>query len=285
VNQNVKPEPETTSCPDKDAAQATRTPKESKGVPIKVDNRLEKITSAIRAISFAIAIVGSEWATSWAKSQQIKAPWLPPAVALVTVVIGYLGVEYILSLVFETQRWLRGLLVGRQFIEGKWFVSFWVGDKLVAVGITDIEARRGSVCFTGEDYMTEEAGGGQTIVMKGGKGHYITDLAELEWPRIKYKYSYFQSGEESAVEGYGEAQFVEERRRPNKYSGRFRELGSARVTYYEGWRITNNFLLKRLEKEPLTRRDEVRTFFSDPMDPMKKERGESSPGGAAPTSG
>jgi hypothetical protein len=217
------------------------------------------VDQTINSIILAASVVASQQAAWWVEKRLAPAPsWLPSVVSLVIVGCGFYALRFVFESLFNNLRWLRHLLLGRQFIEGDWFIRFKVEGNPVAIGVTHIESTGEGVRFSGEDFQCKGEGQEQGE----GQGHYLTDLAILDWPRIKYKYSYHQTAEEHSSQGYGEAQFFEENRRTDKYSGIFFELLGKRVTYYEGWRVSKKEHVDGL-KRPETWRKTVQDFFDN----------------------
>jgi hypothetical protein len=165
-----------------------------------MDN-LKRLTRAIHAISLTASVLAAELGASWVEEHVHDGkPWLPLVVAVVIVIYASHSIQDLLELLLENSDTLRRRLLRRQFIEGTWFVIFFVNEKPRSFGITRIEYDGASVRFSGEDFLVE----------KEGRGHYLTDFTLLNWPKLKYKYTYQVSdSKEVSRQGYGEAQFLE----------------------------------------------------------------------------
>jgi len=173
-------------------------------------DRLSKISQVTQALSLATVAVVGQQVSSWMEKQKIFPDWLPPLVALLIVVAGLQILQALLESLFDSSRPLRRLLLGNQFIEGIWFDLAQADDRPTIVGVARIVVLGAHVRFYGDDFSVDGT----------RQGHYISDYASLEWPKLKYKYTYHVSGtEQLSNQGFGEAQFLTRSGPPHQYVG------------------------------------------------------------------
>jgi hypothetical protein len=157
-----------------------------------------------------------------------------------------------LELTFDSSRILRRLFLGKQLIEGTWLDLLKRGTDPVGYGFSRLEYDGSSVRLGGEDFLLDGT----------AQGHYQADLVELEWPKIRYKYTY-QSSADAGVssQGYGEAQFIERDGPPTHYVGFFFDLVEGKRISFEGWRVTDRALLSELD-DVAARRSAIVAYFA-----------------------
>ena len=234
-------------------------------------DRLEKISQVTQTLSLATSAVVGQQVSSWMERQKAFPAWLPPLAALLIVVVGLHVLQALLETLFSSLKPLRRLLLGNQFIEGIWFDLSQADGRPIVVGIARIMLAGSTVRFYGDDFSVDGT----------RQGHYMSDYASLEWPKLKYKYTYHVSGtRQLSNQGFGEAQFLARGGPPQQYVGfHFDILEGQRVTY-EGWRIEDRSILDKLDN-PNTRRKVVLEFFRVRLEEAKGVQGAHNQGGPA----
>lgn len=224
-------------------------------------DRLNKIAQITQTLSLAASAAVGQQVSSWLEKQKTFSPWLPPLVALLIVVVGLHLLQSLLENIFDSSRTLRRLLLGHQFIEGTWFDLSLADDRPPIVGIARILFSGSTVRFYGDDFSVDGT----------RQGHYMSDYASLEWPKLKYKYTYHVSGtRQLSNQGFGEAQFLTHGGPSQQYVGfHFDILEGLRVTY-EGWKIEDQQILDKLDN-PNTRREVVLEFFRPRLEELTRK--------------
>lgn len=220
-----------------------------------MDN-LKRLTRAIHAISLTASVLAAELGASWVEEHVQNGErrhWLPLVVAVVVVIYASHSIQDLLELLLENSKTLRRRLLGRQFIEGTWFIIFLVNEKPRSFGITRIEFAGTSVRFSGEDFLVE----------KEGRGHYLTDFTLLDWPKLKYKYTYQVSdSKEISRQGYGEAQFLEiDDGPPKEFDGFFFELLEGERVTFAGRLVESDEDKAKVNDNLKTRRAAAEDYF------------------------
>jgi hypothetical protein len=226
---------------------------------VEIMDRLKRLTRAIHTISLTASVLVAELGASWVvehfqdENDRYDRHLLPLVVAVVIVIYASHTIQDLLEFLLESSTRLRRRLLGRQYIEGTWFVIFLVNEKPRSFGITRIELAGTSVQFSGEDFL----------VGKEGRGHYLTDFTLLDWPKLKYKYTYQVSdSREISHQGYGEAQFLGvDGSSPLEFEGFFFELIEGQRVTFIGRRVDSD-QMKQVNDNPRARRATVENYFT-----------------------
>ena len=225
-------------------------------------DKLKRLSQVIVSMSLAFSAVIAQQASSWVESQAASPAWLPPVVALAIVSGGSYVLRLVLEIVFESSRWLRRLLLGRQFVEGTWFDLSVEDGQPIIVGVSRVEFSGTTVRFSGEDFAVDGT----------RQGHYLADLTSLEWPKLKYKYTYHVSdAPQLSKQGYGEAQFIERDGPPKEYVGFYFELLVGKRVTYEGWRVEDPEILAQLD-DRVRRRHVIKNFLRPRFEEVAEKR-------------
>ncbi|MCO6437311.1 MAG: hypothetical protein J5J06_09520 [Phycisphaerae bacterium] len=130
-------------------------------------------------------------------------------------------------------------------------------DKVIGTGITRIQPDGQSVIISGED--DSEA---------GAMGRYTTELHTLGWPCVGYMYRYSRSDTDGTASGLVEMQFEPRSGPPRRYTGDYVDPTDGRKVTFEGWRIEDRDLLRRID-DPAERTEAMRLFW-DRVDAARK---------------
>lgn len=142
--------------------------------------RLALIVRVAAVCGGTLGLVLSNYATNWLSSY--KLPFSPPALALVALAIVVISAEALKEtseLLFSNMRPLRRLVLGRQYVEGSWIDVAYAGGKPVSIGIIRIEPDGTGVRISGELFNLNGS----------PRGTFRSEIAEISWPTIRYKYS------------------------------------------------------------------------------------------------
>jgi len=214
-------------------------------------DKLKRLPQFIISISLAISAVLAQQAASWVEKQKTAPGWLPAIVALLIIGGGSYALRLFLELFLDSSKRLRKFILGRQFIEGTWLDISKAEGQPIIIAVSRIEFAGSSVRFAGEDFSMDTR----------RRGHYLTDIAWLDWPRLKYKYTYQVSDAcQISNQGYGEKLFIERDGLPREYVGFYFDLLEGKRVTYEGWRVEDPALLRQLD-DPKTRRQAAIDFF------------------------
>lgn len=214
-------------------------------------DRLKRMHRLSLAISIGVGVVIGQKASVWVE-QYYKSVWLSPLVALIIFAICFQFLTYLLENLFDGSKRLRKILLGRQFVEGTWLDLMSKEAKPFSYGISYIKSfELSSLRISGEDFDLEG----------NNCGHYYSDLIKVEWPTIKYTYTYqHSSNPQLSCQGLGELQFIEREGPPNRYRGSFFDILEGKRNTFEGWKVKDSKLLNQLDN-PNTQKEAILNFF------------------------
>lgn len=193
---------------------------------------MERLRTVVRiagaggvAVGALLANQESSWLTSFSLPE-----WFPPIVALAIIF-------FFAEVIRETAEWLVGnlqflrrLLLGRAFVEGTWIDVAYIDDRPVAAGIVRIEPASLGLRLSGEVFDLDGR----------PNGSFRSELADLFWPTLCYKYSAVRSESPTHddFQGYSEIQFAERDGKSMRYQGYYCDLFQGRRIDVVGARLS-----------------------------------------------
>ena len=216
---------------------------------------LKRFERCMSAIGVALFVVVSDLLGFTAKAQTV--PLAASALlSLAGVTASYLLFRFVAEGLVHHCRWLRKALLGKRFIEGIWREIVIPAKKEIPsyVSITCIayDHQSNSLRYSGENFTTD----GFPL------GTFKSDMVVLDWPDVKFKYTWRRPQPGQTSEGYGEFCLFDTGSSPRFYDGFFKDLSDGSQSVFLGWRVA-----VRSEARNLA------TALNDPksvVDPMRK---------------
>ena len=199
--------------------------------------KLATFSKIISTIGVAGGVVVSNSIIGWLNSKSLPL-WFTLSIGIVIVAIFYglfsEGSKYLVS----SSVFFRRVILGRKFVEGTWMDIVNTDGLLTFVGVLRVEFDEFALRLSGENFD----GNGNA------KGTFKSEMAVLDWPVLKYKYtSTCHESKKSHSEGYGELHFIERDGEPKRYQGFFMDLNEVLRKETYGWKVTNVDNLEKLD--------------------------------------
>ncbi len=146
---------------------------------------------------------------------------------------------------------LRKFVLGEQYIEGVWIDRVQSGGGMEFFGLINISPDDEKLCFSVEN--VDRTG--------GGSGRLVAKQIQMEWPTIVFK-SEGNSREPKYNEGIVSLQFEGIQGVPNRFSGGCLDKNLIPPVVIEGWRITDEDMLKDLQ-DPEKRKQSLQKLIAN----------------------
>jgi len=192
-------------------------------------NRYKQIPQFAMSLGVGVSAVFAAWTAKWLK--QFSLPdWFVLLTILLTTGFGGWFITTAFRYLFESSKWVRRRLLGRQFVEGTWFIEIRLNNELTGFAVSRIEADGTSLRWSGEHYDLE----GQILGSVKGK------VIEIDWPKIRYSYESDRDDPNNLHrEGYGERTFMEQDGPPVGFNGQFIDHLSGEKKRTRAWKVKN----------------------------------------------
>ena len=214
----------------------------------------KRISSIASAFGVSSGVVVARSASKWLENQDIDEVLILAISIAIVAILTQVTRIFVRSLV-ENTKLGRRLILGRQYIEGVWIDLVQEGGEPKAVGLTRINIIEGELKISGDDYDID---GLHT-------GHYVCDFHYVDWPRIRYVYSYQYSDDDNIIkQGLGEFLFDDTGISPIRYSGHFFDIQGGKRFRFEGWKLKDRKKLKEL-RTPKGRIDLVKDWYAEKL--------------------
>ncbi len=219
-------------------------------------HRLEKASRYVSAVGVGVGVVIAHVAHKFVIEPEVSGSILVIVAGVIVV-----GTSELLRVFCDTWLlnlpWIRRRILGPYYVEGTWVDRMKKGGKVIATGVTKIEANDQSIIISGVDESEDRA-----------TGRYTTELHTLGWPCVGYMYRYSRSDTDSTASGLVEMQFEPGSGPPKRYSGDYLDPTDGRKISFEGWRIEDPDLLRELD-DPVERKKAI-LFFWERVDVAHK---------------
>lgn len=205
----------------------------------------------------AVAVGAGAW-TGQQVSQFLTTLETGPFAASLGLVIAAIGtygvVHWFVRDIFLNWTWLRRLLLGSRFVEGKWINLLVVDNRIVSVGVIHVRACGDSVSLDGCD-----------IGMDGViRSTFKSRVVEMDWPHCSYLYDAERSFKDvPRSSGVGHWEFIQiAGKRFTRIKGNFVDSFDGQRNDFGGWLEENPDILIGLEDEA-SRLTTVREIIRD----------------------
>jgi hypothetical protein len=194
-------------------------------------NRFERLATLATAVGIGVGVVIASASRAMLTRHQIPSAYVTAIDALV-ITVASLAVRLLTEEVALNWRFVRKLLLRRQFVEGTWIDVVQRDGAPSVIGIVRFEPSGSFISYSGEN-----------LDVRTGAylGHFSTEMVANAWPRIRFKYTAFDhaSSSDPFVQGFGELQFLGEMRYPDRYVGYCIDSLRGQRHLIEGRRITD----------------------------------------------
>ena len=211
-------------------------------------HRLKIANRHVSAVGVGTGVVIAHVANKWIIKSEV-----PDSILVIVAVIIIVVTTELLRFLFDSclLNWppIRRLILGRYYVEGTWLDRMKKDNKMIAIGVTRIQADDQSIMISGGDESED-----------GATGRYNTELHSLGWPCVGYMYRYSRSDADNTASGLVEMQFEPRGGPPKRYSGDYLDPTDGRKISFEGWRIEDPDLLRELD-DPVERKKAIRLFW------------------------
>ncbi len=177
-------------------------------------NRYKAVSGFAQVVGTSSGVISSRYAADLAAGINQKTAFVL-IIAVVSFYIISKATNFLFDFAFDHIRFLRRILLGRTYIEGKWFEIISQDDQVLSVGISEFRPDGYGVAFSGAVFDFQ--------------GHlketYCSDIADLNWPTLCVKHSNKSTRKDiPRLEGYGELQFDYRPGKALTYKGFFTHL-------------------------------------------------------------
>lgn len=201
---------------------------------------MKRLSIFVRLIAIsggAIGVVLSNGATSWLKPFGFPG-WFPNLIALLIVAASTELLKEGADFAVSASQPLRRILLRRQFIEGSWLDIAYKDGEPYSIGIIRIEPEGTSIRVSGELFDLQ----GEP------KGIFRSEMTNVQWPVLRYKYSAVRSSisQRDDFQGYTELQFAERDGIPLRFQGYYCDFLQGDRCDVRAMRLQNEEELKQL---------------------------------------
>ena len=222
-------------------------------------NELKRFERFVSGLGVALFVVLSDLLGFSARAQSLPIK-VSAILSLTGVAVSYFLFRFAAEGLVRGSWRIRKRLLGIKFVEGMWREVVVPYDERDAAYISaariSYDHDRHGFRYSGENFTTEG------IPM----GSFKSDMVVLDWPEVKFKYTWKRPCPGESTEGYGEFGLLEAEGEPGFYDGFFADLGDGSRSVFLGWRMADRPSARKLSdalKDPSSMRETMHQWADD----------------------